>query len=129
MNGRPWSKRDTWELLEYAQHMSQAEAAKRLRRTVRGVEQKMKGMVEVWRGRCVSAQSLARELGCAGHTVTAVAQALGVRTTGRGPGRRYLLDLADAERVKSVLARKFTRHAQHREAGRRRHSNATELFD
>lgn len=113
-----------WDLLDLAQEVTQQEAASRLGRSVRGVEQKMKGLSEAWRGRMTSARALAEELGCSPQTVTATARALNLPTCGAGSGKRYLLDGIQADRLRTHLSRKLSHHAQQRSAGRSRHAKS-----
>lgn len=124
MNGKPWSREEHWELLGYAERLGQREAAQRLGRTESAVASHVRDHSIRWRGGYVTTVQLAAELGCSATTVASCAHALGVPATGTGNGRRFHMDAADADRVRSVLTRRLGRNAQNREAGRQRHTRA-----
>jgi len=121
MKGPAWTRREVYRLLIYAETVSQAEAAKRLGRSLWSVQTKARLMGVRWRQGRESLAALAREMKCSETTVAKLAAVLfwDERVhSGRQNGRRYHLTFEQAERLRAVLARNLKRHAAHRAAGK-----------
>lgn len=123
MKGPAWTQREVYQLMGYAETVSQETAARRLGRSLMAVQSKIRALGIRWRQGKTVLMSLARELGCSETTVAKMAQTLfwSEKTyVGWGNGRRYYLSEEQVARLRAVLTRNLVRHAAHRVAGRRK---------
>jgi AraC-like DNA-binding protein len=118
---RCWTKKEVYLLYHYAEHLTQPEAAKKLNRTLRAVQAKVKTLKIKWGGGSPTLNSIAREFNCAPSTVSRMFHILVDPcrfVPGKGNGRRYRLNDWEADRLRNVLKGTLKYRDAYRQAGR-----------
>ena len=121
MKGPRWSKEEIGLLYVCAESMSQAEAAKRIGRSVGAVADKARALGFRWHQECWTARDIAATAGCAHHTAIRMIRILwpDKRPQCAGARGRYLLTPEQAERVIRVIKGTRKRRHQQIEAGKK----------
>jgi len=121
MNGRAWTGREVWRLLDLSCKAQQRTAARLLGRSPQAVAAKAKRSGLPWRKGLASAAAIAKSLGCSPATARKAAEALEFKAVGKGNGRRFLLDYEQSQQLAEYLITRLNKNAQQRAAGKLRH--------
>ncbi|MBT8428287.1 MAG: hypothetical protein KJN79_00095 [Gammaproteobacteria bacterium] len=104
-----WTDAEIGRLLRYSRTMSQADAARKIGRSLPAVSQKAHRLGIIWRQGTVSPKKLAAELGCVAATIQRIIAALWPDSPPcyeTHSARRYVLTHQQAQQVRIAMAQR-----------------------